>query len=144
MEKGLYKGKFTTTRNASETDAFFEIMSTLMKVLDYEKGKEMDLDYIVNTKNRFLMIMDDIEVLISCKMIKCEKVLYEPMANKDSIMKAYNIAEAEWSKMIAFYPELDTREPIKRVYDYEMELTVSKPEYEEYLEIAVNLLKEIN
>lgn len=141
MKKGLYKGKFTTTRNASENDVYYEIMTALMKVFDYEKEK--DLDYIVNWKHRYLMVVDDVEALISCKMTKCEKVLYEPLTSRENIMKTYNISEDEWDKMIAFYPELDAKEPIKRVYNYEMELAVSKPEYDEFMKIAVNLLKEI-
>lgn len=140
----MYTGKFTTTRNSIESDVYYEIMTALMKVFDYEIGKDKDLDYILNWKHRCLIVMDDVEALISCKIIKCEKVLYEPLTSRKNIMKTYNISQEEWSKMIAFYPELDEREPIKRVFNYEMELVVSRSEYEKYLNIAVNLLKEIN
>lgn len=143
MKRKIFKGKFTTTLRMNETDVFYEIMTALMRVFDYEKGKIVNLDYIINAKKRLLSVMIGAEAAMFCKITECEKIVFESLTNKKRIMKTYDITEEEWDSMLAFDTELDSEELEKRVYRYEMELTVPEPGYEEYVEIAVNLLKEI-
>lgn len=143
MKRKLFKGRLTTTLHYDEKDIFFEITKTLMSTMEYAKS-ERDLDYIINWRQRSLMVADLLEMVFNCRMLTCKKISSEPLTNKKDIMKTYDISETEWDNVIDFYPHLNTKEPVKNVYAFEMELTIPKIECGEYLEIAVNLLKEIN
>lgn len=143
MKRKIFKGKFTTTLRMNETDVFYEIMTALMRVFDYEKGKIVNLDYIINAKKRLLSVMIGAEAAMFCKITECEKIVFESLTNKSNIMEAYSISQEEWDRVVELDAILDSEEPKKRVYSYEIELMVPEPKYVVYIEIAVNLLKEI-
>ena len=142
MKRKLFKGRFTTTLDYDINDVFFDINNSLMKVFNYNK-KGQNISYITDANNRFLLVMiNDVDAAISCKMVKCEMVLREPLTDKLNIMVNYDINEEEWDNVMASYPNLNSKEPIKSVFEYDM-LLVGPEGYSEYLEAATELLKEL-
>lgn len=140
MKRKLFKGRFATTLSYNDDDVFFDITNSLMKVFNYDK-KGQNISYITDASKRFLMVMvDDVDSAISCKMLRCEMLSREPLTNKLNIMIEYDISEDEWDRMKVNYPNLNTNEPMKSVFEYDMLLMVPEG-HDDYLDAAVELLK---
>jgi hypothetical protein len=143
-----FKGQLTSLHDIPDTvDVFFDIATVLMKGFEFEESEKTDrgrdLDYLVNGRNRVIVVTSNNKALFVCKMTSCDKVLCETLFDKVKAMKTYDIDEDEWAAVLANDKSLGIREPMRRVYKYSMQVTLPDEADAEFLETGLELLKNI-
>ena len=147
QKKYEFKGQYTTLNEIDNIDVFFDVVNVLMKGFEFEENEKpdggKDLDFSINGKSRVFTVVGDNKPLVFFKMTRCEKIMCETLFDKAKAMKSYDISEDEWAAIITYDPNLKIMEPMKRVYKYEMKITLSDGVSDEYLETGLWLLKNI-
>jgi hypothetical protein len=146
MERRLFKGQYSTTKEPATVDIFIDITSSLQKCFEYEYENKLDLNYLINCRNKVIVvtITGQTDAVFVARMTECEKVICESIFDMQKTMSDYNLSENEVTSMLTGTSYFDFKnQPKKRVYTYQMELEAPEPEHVEVLDIAVNLLKEI-
>lgn len=147
QKKYEFKGRYTSLFEIDNGDVFYDVINVLMKGFEFEENEKpdggKDLDFSINGKSRVFTVVGDNKPLVFFKMTRCEKIMCETLIDKVKMIEEYDIDEDEWTAIIAHDPSLKIQEPMKRVYKYEMIITLPDDAYAEYLETGLELLKNI-
>lgn len=141
----LVEGRYTSLKENDACDVFFDIVGVLMKGFEYEMGKRYKIDYLASAWNKSLVVTTGLKAVFETKMVKCEKILCEPFYDKEKIMREYNINADEWAAVLESDSKLNMKEPMKRVYIFQMQLTrlEDNDQSKELFETGLELLKNI-